>query len=82
MARNARMKLDNVFTYTDYENRKDYIIIDTHYQRLRMNDFLKTTQIEKLQYLTTKLSIDKHIVNEFTKWTARRDSIYVKANIC
>lgn len=80
VARNKRFKLDNVFTY-DEITKNDYIVIDMHFRRINFNDFLKTTQIEKVKYLNTILSIDTHVVNEFMKWKARLDSIYAQASL-
>jgi len=81
VARNKRFKLDNVKSYTEISGKGDYIVIDTHYRRLNMNDFLKTTQMTKIQYLCTPLSIDSVIIDEFTKWKARLDAIYAKASL-
>ena len=80
VARNKRFKLENVYTY-DEITKNDYIVIDMHYRRISFNDFLKTTQIEKIEYLNTILSIDTHVVNEFMKWKARLDSIYAQASL-
>lgn len=80
VARNKRFKLDNVFTY-DEISKNDYIVIDMHYRRLNFNDFLKITQIEKVKYLCTSLSIDTHFVNEFVKWKARLEAIYAQASL-
>jgi hypothetical protein len=81
IARNKRHKLENVHSYNDVEKRKDYIVIDTHYRQLNFNDFLKFTGIQKFDYLATSLSIDQHIINEFTKWRARLDAIYAQASL-
>lgn len=81
MSRNKRMKLNNVYAYTDYEKRKDYIIIDFHYRRLNFNDFLKRTGMTKVQYLCTPLPVDNVFVNDFIKWKARVDAFYAQANL-
>lgn len=80
-ARNKRFKVGNVYSYDEITGRGDYIIIDTHYRRLNMNDFLKTTGMTTLKYLCTPLSIDSVIINEFSEWKARLDAIYAQADI-
>lgn len=81
VARNKRHKLDNVFSYDDITGRGEYIVIDTHYRRLNMNDFLKTTGMTTIKYLCTSLSIDTVIINEFAEWKARLDAIYAQSNL-
>lgn len=81
VARNKRFKLDNVFAYDDVDKKGDYVVIDTHYRRLNMNDFLKTTGMEKIKYLCTTLSIDNIIISDFSEWKARLDAIYAQASL-
>jgi hypothetical protein len=81
VARNKRMKLDNVLTYSDITYKGDYIIVDTHYRRLNMNDFIKTTGMHAIKYLCTTLSIDNVIITEFSKWKGRLDAIYAQASV-
>jgi len=81
VARNKRFKLENVKTYDDIETQGNYIVIDMHYRRLNFNDFLKTTQMTKIKYLSTVLSIDNVIITEFSKWKARLESIYAQASL-
>lgn len=81
VARNKRFKLDNVYAYKDIKTKGDYIVIDTHYRRLNMNDFIKVTGMNKIKYLSTVLSIDDVIITEFSKWKARLEAIYAQANL-
>lgn len=81
VARNKRFKLENVFSYDGITGKGDYIIIDTHYRRLNMNDFIKRTGINRLKYLCTTLQIDTYIVSEFAKWEARLKAFYAQASI-
>lgn len=81
IARNKRLKKKNVITYREASKGEEYIIIDTHYRRLNMNDFLKLTETDTINYLCTNLSIDNVIIDEFSKWKARVEAIYAKANI-
>ncbi|MDD5486378.1 MAG: hypothetical protein PHW65_02335 [Dehalococcoidales bacterium] len=84
IARNKRFKMENVLSYQEIETKNtkvDYIVIDMHYRRLNMNDFLKTAGMNKIKYLCTTLPIDNVIVTEFTKWKARCDAIYAQASL-
>lgn len=81
VARNKRFKLENVLSYDDIIKQGNYTVIDTHWRRLNFNDFLKTTHMQKIKYLSTILPIDNVIINEFSKWKARLDSIYAQASV-
>lgn len=81
VSRNKRFKFDNVFAYDDITAKGNYIVIDTHYRRLNMNDFIKTTGMNRIKYLATTLSIDDYIITEFSKWKARLEAIYAQASI-
>lgn len=81
VARNKRFKMDNVFAYQDITGPGDYIVIDTHFRRLNFNDFLKTTKMNKVKYLSTILPIDNVIATEFMRWKARLDAIYAQASL-
>lgn len=81
VARNKRFKMENVLSYDDIKSKGDYIVIDTHYRRLNMNDFIKTTGMNKIKYLATTLSIDDVIITEFSKWKARLEAIYAQASL-
>lgn len=80
IARNARFKMGNVDTYKT-ATKKKYHIIDTHYRRLDMIDFIKQTKNLTLNYLATSLSIDTVITNDYNKWIARLEAVYAKANL-
>lgn len=84
VARNKRFNLENVYTYDDIwqtEQNGDYIVIDMHYNRLNFNDFLKVTNMDKICYLSTPLSIDKVIIDEFMEWKGVLNTIYAQASI-
>ena len=81
VARNKRFNLHNVFSYQEIDGPGDYIVIDTHYRRLDMNDFLKVTEMNTIKYLNTKLTIDNYIVDEFARWKERCEAIYVQASV-
>ena len=81
VARNKRFKLENVKTYDEIAKQGSFIVIDTHWRRLNFNDFLKTTRMAKIKYLSTVLPIDNVIITEFSKWKARLDSIYAQASL-
>jgi hypothetical protein len=81
VARNKRIKLDNVKSYQEINTKGDYTVTDMHYRRLNMNDFLKVTGMHKIRYLSTVLPIDTVIINEFMKWKAGLDAIYAQASL-
>jgi hypothetical protein len=81
VARNKRFKLDNVLSYQEITSKGEYIVIDMHYRRLNMNDFLKVTGMSKVKYLSTILPVDTVIINDFVKWKARLMAIYAQASL-
>lgn len=81
VARNKRLKFDNVKAYTDITAKGNYIVIDMHYRRLNFNDFLKISQCNNIKYLCTPLSIDSITSTEFMKWKGRLDAIYAQTNL-
>ncbi|PRR85511.1 hypothetical protein [Clostridium luticellarii] len=81
VARNKRFKLNNVLSYKDINSKSNYIVIDTHYRRLNMNDFIKVSGMHTIKYLATLLPIDDYIITEFSKWKARLESIYAQASL-
>jgi hypothetical protein len=82
VARNGRFGRENVLTYNEVSSKGDYTVIDMHYRRLNMNDFLKITQMRRVRYLTTSLPVDNYYANEFIKWTARLEAMYAQAVLC
>lgn len=81
VARNKRFRLENVLAYSDINKQGEYIIIDMHYRRLNMNDFLKVSRCSNLKYVATTLPVDNVIINEFMEWKARLDAIYAQADL-
>ena len=81
VARNKRFKKDNVFSYEDVEQGEKYIILDFHFRRLNMNDYLKKTDTTRIDFVSTGLSIDKVLINQFNDWIARLEELYAKASL-
>ncbi|MBU5669470.1 hypothetical protein KQI68_06415 [Peptoniphilus sp. MSJ-1] len=81
IARNGRFKLDNVETYQNFDKNKNHIIIDLPTSRMNLVDYIIDTKTNKLEYISTDLSIDTYMVNEFSKWKGRLDAFYAKANL-
>lgn len=81
IARNKRIKKDNVYSYNDDISISEYIIIDFHYRKLDMNDFLKKTKMTEINYISTDLSIDKILIKDFEEWIDRLEEIYAKASL-
>jgi hypothetical protein len=70
-----------VKSYQEINAKGDYTVIDMHYRRLNMSDFLKVTGMHKVRYLSTVLPIDTVIINEFMKWKAGLDAIYAQTSL-
>ena len=81
VARNNRFKMENVKSYKNITSKGEYIIIDTHFRRLNFNDFLRTTGMSRIRYLSTTLPIDSFIATDFMRWKARLDAIYAQASL-
>ena len=81
VARNRRFKKSNVATYDTVEEGVYYIILDFHYRRLNMNDFLKKTKITDVTYVSTDLSIDKVLIQYFNEWIEKLEGLYAKASL-
>ena len=81
VARNKRFKRDNVLPYDAIRKRGTYTVLDTHWRRINMNDFLQVSAMTRVPYLSTVLPIDTHIATEFMKWTARLEAFYAQADL-
>lgn len=81
IARNARFKMDNVTTYDDVTPGEQYKIIDFCHRRLSFNDYLKMTGAEKIEYISTGLSIDEVYINQYKEWKKECEYIYDKTGL-
>ena len=80
-ARNARFKMDNVITYDDIKPGEQYKIIDFCHRRLSFNDYLKRSGADKVEYISTGLSIDAVYINQYEEWKKECEYIYDKTGI-
>lgn len=80
VARNDRFKLPEVTTYKAI-TRNDYIIIDFPHRRIDFNDFLKTTGITTIKFLSTDLKVDRYYINKLQSWIDRLEALYAQASI-
>ena len=80
IARNARFKLPNVTTYKEVQFG-DYVLIDFPARQLELNDYLRITGNEQLNYLSSGLPIDKVYLQQVQELRERSDVIYGKAGI-
>jgi len=80
VARNDRFKLLNVTTY-DEVNPGEYTVIDFPHRRINFNDFLKTTGMNLVEFLSTNLKVDQYYANEFQAWTERVSEFYAQASV-
>lgn len=81
IARNARFKMDNVITYDDIKPGEQYKIIDFCHRRLSFNDYLKRSGADKVEYISTGLSIDAVYINQYEEWKKECEYIYDKTGI-
>lgn len=81
VARNKRFKLSNVVTYKEVEKGKNYTIIDFPHRRIDFNDFLKKTNMKKIEFLNTGLKVDLYYLNELKAWNDRLVRFYDKASL-
>lgn len=81
IARNKRHGLSNVYSYADDIKSGDYIVIDTHYSRMHMIDFLLTSEMTDIRYLSTELGIDRYIASDFRDWIKRLEGFYAQTNL-
>ncbi|MGL5718038.1 MAG: hypothetical protein ACRCX2_33855 [Paraclostridium sp.] len=81
IARNKRFKKDNVLSYNDDICKCDYTVLDFHYRKLDMNDFLKKSSITEINYVSTGLSIDRILIGDFYEWINRLEEIYAKTSL-
>ena len=81
VARNSRFKKPNITTYKNVEKGRQYILLDIPHRRLDFNDFLRKTEQETFEYISTGLSIDKVYINEFNEWKERLEKFYAKTGI-
>ena len=81
VARNARFKKPNVVTYKAVEIGQKYILLDIPHRRLDFNDFLRKTEQEEFDYISTGLSIDDVYISEFNEWERRLEDFYAKTGV-
>ena len=80
IARNARFKLPNVTTYKEVQFG-EYVLLDFPARQLDLNDYLRITGNEQLNYLSSGLPIDKVYLQQVQELRERSDVIYGKAGI-
>ena len=84
MARNKRFKQDNIKTYRDIRKNqkdKDRIVIDFPYRQIEFNDYLKTTETDKVEFLSTGLPVDNYYESKLKDWLNRLEEFYATASL-
>lgn len=81
VARNARYKRDNVLTYKQINAPGSYVLADFPHARIDLNDFLKVSGMEHLDYLTTLLPIDMYYESALNEWIGRLEAFYAQTGI-
>ena len=81
VARNQRFKKPNVTVFKNVQSNNQYTIIDMPIRQLEMNDFLRITNQEEIQYLSTGFSVDEVYIKMFHEWIEEVERIYVKTSL-
>lgn len=75
VARNKRLRHDNIVTYSNVESGVRYIIIDLPHRFLDFCDFIKRTGQSNHDVLVTQLPVDQWYFNRYLEWSNKiRDS--------
>ena len=82
IARNARFKKSNVYTYKDFPEADEYTIIDFPVRQLNFNDFLLKSGAKRLHFLNSGLSVDRYYYNKIQEWAEMiRETYYDTAGL-
>jgi len=81
VARNDRFKLPNVATYRDQLEPGEYSIIDFPHRRIDFNDFLKRTGTHRIQFIHTRLPVDRFYLGDLQSWIDRLEAFYAAAGV-
>lgn len=81
VARNARFKRDNITTYNNLKEKREYICIDLPHRRIDFNDFLKSTGMAEIKFINSGLKVDQYYISELNEWINRLEEFYVKSGI-
>lgn len=81
VARNSRIKRDNVFPYPKAPENSTFYIIDMHYQLKDFEQFLRSSKPEELIYISTGLPVDNVFNDILTSWYDTMEGFYEKADI-
>ena len=80
VARNDRFKLSNVVTYKNAQEG-NYVVIDFSHRRIDFNDFLKTTGMAEIKFLSTGLNVDRYYASELKAWIERVGEFNAQASL-
>jgi len=82
VARNKRFAMPNVQSIKDAINDgQGGILIDMPHDRKTLNDLLYWSEMEKLEFMATPLSIDNYYCGQLEEWNRKAGDIYAKAGI-
>jgi len=78
VARNQRLKSDNILTYKNArnDNKSNYILIELPHKFIDFTDFLKANQQLKYDLLVADLKVDKWYLKKYTDWINRINETY------
>jgi hypothetical protein len=81
VARNSRFGKPNVIAYRDVSEPGKYVIVDFPHRRIDFNDFLKVSEANSFEFLTTKLPVDDYYFNNFADWINRLERFYAETSL-
>lgn len=80
LARNGRFKLGNIMTYRQLP-AEELILIDFPVRRLDLNDYLKRSSTQRVEFLSTGLPVDEYYENNFRDWLERIGEFCAEASL-
>lgn len=81
VARNARIKKENVFPYAKAPAGETFYLIDMHYRLKDFEAFLRGSKPSELIYITTGLPVDSVFNGVLTAWYDTVEAFYEKTGI-
>lgn len=87
LARNARFKMNNVFSLSKFNkmvtDNEDWYFIDVPLSRLAVTDAVKLARQDKINFISTGLSIDRYVIEEHNRIEDLKGRFYetVKASL-
>ena len=76
VARNKRLKRDNIVTYDEVNSNNEYSILEFPHRFINFSDFIKRTNQAQSKVLVADLKVDKWYFNRYMEWKDRIHETY------